>query len=197
MIVILAFFNPLNDGIAGRVIALICGFLSMIFATTTVLGSLVYSAGDTRRMSDGTVVEYVVPQAWLLGAGALLVVLIVAGFIRQMARENRTNLITSLSAMILDGVCSIAAAGWCFLPALFRGMTVSRQDGSTALHTAWMVGIAAVIIVAVLLAVASYRWNKDAQPFANAHSPWLGMGMIPVMLTGGIVGVAALANALY
>ncbi|KFI69547.1 hypothetical protein [Bifidobacterium magnum] len=196
MMLLLAFFDPFNSSISGRVIALVCGLLSMIVVTTTVFGSFVFHGVESTRMSDGKEVQYVMPQAWLMGAGCLLVCLIMAGFISQMAREHRTDLIEHLSANVLSGVCSIAAAGWCYLPAMFDGATIARADGSHELHVAWLVGIIAIVVVAVALAVASWRWNRDLEPYAGAHSPWLGLGLMPVMLTGAAVGVAALANAL-
>lgn len=171
MIVIFAFFDPLRDGVPGRIIALVAGFASMVFATTPWLGNVVFDASKVAAQDGQNAADYLMPQAWLVGAGVLLVLLIVAGFVRQMARKDRSNLIMQLSDMVLDGVASILCAGWCFFPYLFTNTTVVGFGGSSSLHVAWLLGVIAVVLVAVALAFASHRWKKEAQPYPGAHSP--------------------------
>ena len=47
--------------------------------------------------------------------------------------------------------------------------------------------------MAVALTVCSYFWHRDADPEPDARSPWIGLALLPVMLTGLAVGLAALA----
>ncbi|NEG70314.1 transporter [Bifidobacterium choloepi] len=196
MIVIYAFFNPLRDGIPGRIVALVCGFLSMIFATTPILGNAFFHGQQIVDRDGAVAAGYIMPQAWLAGAAILFVVVIVAAFVCQMAREDRSHLIVSLSAAVLDGIASIAVAGWCFLPAMFSNATVVNFYGNSSLHAAWLAGWICIAVVAICLGGVSYTWNRDADPYPGAHCPWLGIGLTPAMFLGGIVAVAALANAL-
>ena len=109
MIALLAVFNPFRDGVVGHVISVVVGLLSVVCATTVMLGRAIFPAGlgneDTFWMQEG----------WIAGVGGLLILLIVVSFGRQMARENRTHLIRSLSHNVVEGVAMIGSAGWCFL----------------------------------------------------------------------------------
>ena len=108
--VLLVVFSPFRDGVAGHVIAAIAGLLSAICATTVMLGNVIFPAG----LDGGK--SFSMEEAWIAGVGGLLIVLIIVSFGRQMARENRTHLIRSLSHSVVEGVAMIASAGWCFLP---------------------------------------------------------------------------------
>lgn len=173
MIALLVVFSPFRDGTAGHVIAVIAGLLSVVCATTMTLGRAIFAddatGGKDFSMEDG----------WIAGVGGLLILLIVISFGRQMARENRTHLIRSLSHSVVEGVAMIASAGWCFLP------TVLKAIGTVA--------FVVVMLVIVALAVCSYFWHRDADPEPDARSPWIGLALLPVMLTGLAVGLAALA----
>lgn len=158
MIALLVVFSPFRDGTAGHVIAVIAGLLSVVCATTMTLGRAIFAADAT---------------------GGLLILLIVISFGRQMARENRTHLIRSLSHSVVEGVAMIASAGWCFLP------TVLKAIGTVA--------FVVVLLVIVALAVCSYFWHRDADPEPTARDPWIGIAMLPVMIAGAVVGIAALA----
>lgn len=137
------------------------------------------------------------------GVGGLLIVLIIVSFGRQMARENRTHLIRSLSHSVVEGVAMIASAGWCFLPVLLptthsRAAAMSAASGATVdmfsnVTTTWVVAAIVTVLVAVALTVCSYFWHRDAAPEPDARSPWIGLALLPVMLTGLAVGLAALA----
>ena len=114
MIALLAVFNPFRDGVVGQVISVVAGVLSVVCATTMMLGRAIFPAGlgdeDTFWMQEG----------WIAGVGGLLILLIVVSFGRQMARENRTHLIRSLSHNVVEGVAMIGSAGWCFLSTFCR-----------------------------------------------------------------------------
>ena len=173
MVVLLGVFSPFRDGVAGHVIAAIAGLLSAICATTVMLGNVIFPAG----LDGGK--SFSMEEAWIAGVGGLLIVLIIVSFGRQMARENRTHLIRSLSHSVVEGVAMIASAGWCFLP------TVLKAIGTVA--------FVVVLLVIVALAVCSYFWHRDADPEPTARDPWIGIAMLPVMIAGAVVGIAALA----
>lgn len=121
MIMLFAFFTPLRDGIPGRVTGVILGLLGMIFASTPMLGEFVFgSMGSPSRPQLGSPGTLAV-CAWFAGVGALLVVLVVVAFGRQMARLDRSHLIVQLSHMVMDGACTVLCSGWCFLPMLMQG----------------------------------------------------------------------------
>ena len=168
MIALLVVFSPFRDGTAGHVIAVIAGLLSVVCATTMTLGRAIFAADATGGK-----------DFWIAGVGGLLILLIVISFGRQMARENRTHLIRSLSHSVVEGVAMIASAGWCFLP------TVLKAIGTVA--------FVVVRLVIVALAVCSYFWHRDADPEPTARDPWIGIAMLPVMIAGAVVGIAALA----
>lgn len=173
MIALLVVFSPFRDGTAGHVIAVIAGLLSVVCATTMTLGRAIFAADATGGK------DFSMEDGWIAGVGGLLILLIVISFGRQMARENRTHLIRSLSHSVVEGVAMIASAGWCFLP------TVLKAIGTVA--------FVVVLLVIVALAVCSYFWHRDADPEPDARSPWIGLALLPVMLTGLAVGLAALA----
>ena len=197
MVVLLVVFSPFRDGVAGHVIAAIAGLLSAICATTVMLGNVIFPAG----LDGGK--SFSMEEAWIAGVGGLLIVLIIVSFGRQMARENRTHLIRSLSHSVVEGVAMIASAGWCFLPVLLptthsRAAAMSAASGATVdmfsnVTTTWVVAAIVTVLVAVALTVCSYFWHRDADPEPDARSPWIGLALLPVMLTGLAVGLAALA----
>ena len=53
------------------------------------------------------------------------------------------------------------------------------------------------LLVAVVLGVCSYFWYRDADPEPDARSPWIGIALLPVMLTGAAVGIAAFAAVTF
>lgn len=109
--------------------------------------------------------------------GGLLIVLIIVSFGRQMARENRTHLIRSLSHSVVEGVAMIASAGWCFLPVLLptthsRAAAMSAASGATVdmfsnVTTTWVVAAIVTVLVAVALTVCSYFWAPRRRPRAG------------------------------
>lgn len=197
MIVLLVVFSPFRDGVAGHAIAVIAGLLSAVCATTVMLGNVIFPAG----LNGGK--GFSMEEGWIAGVGGLLIVLIIVSFGRQMARENRAHLIRSLSHSVVEGVAMIASAGWCFLPVLLpathsRAAAMSAASGATfdafsAVTATWIIAAIATVLVAVVLAVCSYFWHRDADPEPDARLPWIGLALLPVMLTGLAVGVAALA----
>ena len=105
MIALLVVFSPFRDGTAGHAIAVIAGLLSVVCATTMTLGRAIFAADATGGK------DFSMEDGWIAGVGGLLILLIVISFGRQMARENRTHLIRSLSHSVVEGVAMIASAG--------------------------------------------------------------------------------------
>ena len=85
-------------------IAVIAGLLSVVCATTMTLGRAIFAADATGGK------DFSMEDGWIAGVGGLLILLIVISFGRQMARENRTHLIRSLSHSVVEGVAMIASA---------------------------------------------------------------------------------------
>ena len=164
MIALLAVFNPFRDGVAGHAISVIAGLLSVVCATTMMLGRAIFPAGlgdeDTFWMQEG----------WIAGVGGLLILLIVVSFGRQMARENRTHLIRSLSHNVVEGV------------------------GSTK---AWAVAVIVALLLIIALDACSYWWNRDADPDPQSKNPWIGIALLPVMISGIVVGIASYATVMF
>lgn len=192
MIALLAVFNPFRDGVAGHAISVIAGLLSVVCATTMMLGRAIFPAGlgdeDTFWMQEG----------WIAGVGGLLILLIVVSFGRQMARENRTHLIRSLSHNVVEGVAMIGSAGWCFLSTLLpirSGENAASTDyGST---TAWAVAVIVALLLIIALDACSYWWNRDADPDPQSKNPWIGIALLPVMISGIVVGIASYATVMF
>ena len=101
--------------------------------------------------------------SWALAMGLLLVVLVVFSFGRQMAREKR---------------------GWCFLPDLGAMLAKGTVAGTVALII--------LIVLGLALAVASTLWVRDADPDPDIRYPWIGTGLMPVMLMGVTIAATAL-----
>ena len=114
----------------------------------------------------------------------VLVVLVVFSFGRQMAREKREHLIRALSHAVTSGVAALAVAGWCFLPDLGAMLAKGTVAGTVALII--------LIVLGLALAVASTLWVRDADPDPDIRYPWIGTGLMPVMLMGVTIAATAL-----
>lgn len=188
IMVVFIWHSPLRDGMAGRLIAGIGGVLSLACAVVRTLGHVFFPAVATGAEGSSSAVLY--PQeTWAAGVAGLLVLLVLVSFGRQMAREDRSHLIRSLSHGVTDGVAMIAAPGWCFLPDLI----VACRGGvsGNAAVAAWA-GCAVIVVLAVLLGAASCKWACDVNPTPRVARPWLGVGLMPVLFMGPVVAVASL-----
>ena len=164
----------------------------MIFASTPMLGEFVFgSMGSPSRPQLGSPGTLAV-CAWFAGVGALLVVLVVVAFGRQMARLDRSHLIVQLSHMVMDGACTVLCSGWCFLPMLMQGFGESKAESANGELWVWIAGVVAIVVFAVGLGFMDRVWYRDSRPLEGAQAPWVGFALIPVMLTGGLVALATL-----
>ena len=157
-----------------------------------MLGRAIFPAGlgdeDTFWMQEG----------WIAGVGGLLILLIVVSFGRQMARENRTHLIRSLSHNVVEGVAMIGSAGWCFLSTLLpirSGENAASTDYGSM--TAWAVAVIVALLLIIALDACSYWWNRDADPDPQSKNPWIGIALLPVMISGIVVGIASYATVMF
>mgnify|MGYP000354528845 CR=1 FL=1 len=178
MIALLVVFSPFRDGTAGHVIAVIAGLLSVVCATTMTLGRAIFAADATGGK------DFSMEDGWIAGVGGLLILLIVISFGRQMAREKREHLIRALSHAVTSGVAALAVAGWCFLPDLGAMLAKGTVAGTVALII--------LIVLGLALAVASTLWVRDADPDPDIRYPWIGTGLMPVMLMGVTIAATAL-----
>lgn len=191
MVVLLVVFSPFRDGVAGHVIAAIAGLLSAICATTVMLGNVIFPAG----LDGGK--SFSMEEAWIAGVGGLLIVLIIVSFGRQMARENRTHLIRSLSHNVVEGVAMIGSAGWCFLSTLLPIRSdENAASAEFAVSPAWTVSVIVSLLLIVALDACSYWWNRNADPDPQSKNPWIGIALLPVMISGIVVGLASYANVI-
>ncbi|MCH9277052.1 hypothetical protein JS533_012385 [Bifidobacterium amazonense] len=181
--------SPLRDGIPGRVIAEIAGVASFCFACYPGLLSWAMFGlfGDrTPGVSASALDQF----AWFAGVGGLLIALIVVSFIRQMARAERSHLIRGLSHSVLDGVAMIAAPGWLFLP----GYMALPDAGAS--NTAMFLSAIIVILLMLALVVASNWWMAEADPDEHARAPWLGIIVLPALLSAPLIPLASSIAAL-
>lgn len=161
-----------------RVTTVVFGVISLVFVVVPFPSG---GIAPQHIAVDGKIPGW---YSWALVVGLLLVVLVVFSFGRQMARANRSHLIRSLSHAVTSGVASIAVAGWCFLPDL--GTMISRNT------TVGAIAVIVLVVLAAALVVASILWVRDSDPDPNASHPWIGIGLLPVMLMGVTIAATTL-----
>ncbi|PJM74006.1 hypothetical protein CS006_02330 [Bifidobacterium primatium] len=166
MIVGWPFAGDSRQSVFGRIFSAVVFLVAAIFA----LQGEFYTDATFRR--------------WALFLVVAFAAIVVVSFLRQMLRKVRSHLIASMSAGLTAAVTALGSTCWVFLPALMNDMSSKQADSATG----WAVFIV-LAAAAVLLLVASTSWWKELEhpaPFA-----WMGMGMLPVMLFGYLVFVAA------
>ncbi|MBW3078942.1 hypothetical protein [Bifidobacterium simiiventris] len=173
--------SPLRDGVAGHVIAAVAGILSFVAAFT---GWLTFDWID--ELADDVPTSVGNEITWFVGVGGLLVVLIVVSFARQMARAERSHLIRGLSHTVIEGVALIGAPGWLFLPDLMASPDMG-SDGTSVIVLS-----AVVILLFIGLAVAANWWMAEADPDEHARAPWLGIVVLPTLLSGALIPAATM-----
>lgn len=149
-------------------------------------------------------------------AGALLIVLaafVILGFLHQMLRRERTDMVLSLSHSLMFNVAMVGVSGWVFAPVLLRYFGV----GNLGARKPYVVALVAVIAVALLAALswASTRWLKDyraagspitrfKQNTNDAKEVWnfrrygmYSLGLMPIMYGGFVVFLAVVALLVF
>lgn len=148
-----------------------------VFASVTFLAGFAFLASG----------EFYVDATFTRWAVFLVVwfwILVFVSFLRQMMRRNRSHLIRSLSVGIMASLATLGAVCWMFLPSLVDDL---RDEAAPA----WLVTIVVAVLVVVLAALAAVSvtwWSHKPHklPFS-----WMGMGMVPVLMSGYCVFVAA------
>lgn len=186
--VILVVFHvcwPFRAGLVDRLIGLVVGMLSIASATTPLANDMFFPQAEHIAL-DGHLMMYRLVR-WSVCFALLMIVLTIVAFGRQMARKERSHLIRALSHCVTSAVASASVAGWCFLPDLVTMGAASPDEGLL-----WpFVGVMAVFaIIAVLFAVCSVPWWLEADPDPTLPSPWVGIGLLPVMFCGLLVFAA-------
>ena len=174
-VVLLVLFQvgwPFRAGIADRLIGAVAGVLSILCARTSLASQLFYPAYEGGRLADdGRLVMYQLVR-WAACFAILLIAATIIAFGRQMVRAERSHLIRALSHCMTGAVVSVSAA-------------------DNGLLTRFIIVAAAFVVVAVLFAVCSVSWSREADPDPAAPAPWLGIGLLPVMLSGLLVFAAS------
>lgn len=182
-VVVLAIFWPFRTGKAERAIVVVFGTLSVLAASSWGW------FGEIAPMPDGYTSFLTRTHGlinWAVAAGMLLVALTVVSFVRQMARAERSHLIRALSHGMTGGVAAIAVAGWLFMPDLAAfAMTASP----------WHVAVIMALLVIGLAALdyASISWMRELDPDPVARAPHVGAALLPVMFSGLVVALLAIA----
>ena len=164
----------------GRVLAVQAVAYVVLFGVT---GVLEFTFGNQGGVAQGVAI-------------ALAVVLLVLFQVGWPFRAGIADRLIGAVAGVLSILCarpSLASqlfypAGWCFVPDLIDMGSASPDNG---LLTRFIIVAAAFVVVAVLFAVCSVSWSREADPDPAAPAPWLGIGLLPVMLSGLLVFAAS------
>ncbi|MCI1223546.1 MAG: hypothetical protein LKG16_07210 [Bifidobacterium subtile] len=203
---------PLRADVVARIVAAIAGAVSIAAAAlpADILGSrgeciIIPQASLQASPADACAADGVLAllgtaiSHWASTALVLLALLIIGGFLRQMLREQRTELVRSLSSFVLGGVAAVGLGGWVIVARVLRQWhdLVAAQPSGTmwAISTGsvWILCAVAIAAVAALVAMAfvSRQWWRDVAIDSPNPAPWLGFGLLPVL----IFGLAAFAYA--
>jgi len=53
------------------------------------------------------------------------------------------------------------------------------------------------LLLIIALDACSYWWNRDADPDPQSKNPWIGIALLPVMISGIVVGIASYATVMF
>lgn len=201
---------PLYSNVVDAVVGAIGGVI-MIFATQLmVMDALpeidqLDAAGRTFRAAAVAIYPTLLNSLYAIWAFALLltlVVFVVAGFLQQMLRRNRTDMVRSMSHSLMLDVALVASSGWVLSPLLFRyiGTNVWGMHGPLVV----VIVLAVAIVLFSGLSWASTRWWKDyvasmsvssSVPVKHdrSHQSCAAMGLASVMCGGFVVFLALVA----
>lgn len=159
------------------------GVTQTVFARA--LAVIVYVVAVAFNISDGFPVSDKAFTRWSWFLILAFLTIVIVSFGHQMWRKDRSHLIVSMSTGLIVSACALGSSCWLFLPSLMHDLLSAPDDG------AWVAALVLVALIAlgVLLVIASGSWWNEI----DGPSPysWLGMGVMPVMLLGYVVYVAA------
>lgn len=170
---------PFRGGVADRVLGAAAGLTSLLVAAAAVVSSGTPKSNDLSSLMITR--GWSAVAVWSVAVAVLMVATVVVSFGRQMIRVSRAHLVRSLSHSITSAVALIGAAGWLFLPDL---MPLGTGDRKTFL-------LILLVVVLVVASVLSCVWWADADPDPTARLPWVGVALLPVLITGYVIYLLA------
>lgn len=192
MLILLTFlaFWPLQGNIIDRIIALISGIASAWCATLALKGWLPQSVIiDYETVSMSKFIAAIHPyERWAVSFALILVAATFVTFIRQMLRENRTNLVRNLSHTLTASIACAALPGWLFLPSIIRFMPSLRSTDGGILVAALCT------FMLIVLSGLSYLWvlrNRN-EFYKGSVTKDIAFVIMPIMFSGMLVYIAGL-----
>jgi hypothetical protein len=135
-------------------------------------------------------------HVWMIFSAAALTVLVISGFIFEMARRERIHLIASLSLICLAGVSAWGMSGWIFTP--FFIVVGPRNIGWILIVCALVIGLLVAACFQVFVsefrfgiakAIDSHHEGKDAADLVARMSP-RGVSLCAALCAAGVSGIA-------
>lgn len=136
---------------------------------------------------------------WLRWVAALAAALVVGAFLYELLRSSRTRMIYSLSTTVMSGLVGLCGMGWCLLPQMHLWRICLQRNPMRA----WCV-VAGLVAAFVMLGWASVIWSRrisitdyvrvavePGRVIPGLRRVWLCWGLIPVLVFGAAVAVAA------
>lgn len=136
---------------------------------------------------------------WLRWVAALAAALVVGAFLHELLRSSRTRMIYSLSTTVMSGLVGLCGMGWCLLPQMHLWRICLQRNPMRA----WCV-VAGLVAAFVMLGWASVIWSRrisitdyvrvavePGRVIPGLRRVWLCWGLIPVLVFGAAVAVAA------
>lgn len=205
---------PLYSNVIDAVVGAIGGVF-MIFATQLMVVDALPeidrldAAGRTFRAAAVVMYPTLLNNLYTIWAFALLLTLVVfvlGGFLHQMLRRNRTDMVRSMSHSLMLDVTLVASSGWGLTPLLFRYVGANVWGEHGPLVVAIVSGVAIVLFAG--LSWASTRWWKDYVASMSAsssmpvrhdrsHQSCAAIGLASVMCGGFVVFLALVALLLF
>lgn len=192
LIIMLTFIAlwPLHGNVIDRAIALCAGIASTWFATGVLKGWLPKSVIiDNETVSMSKFIAAIHPyERWAVSFALILAAATFVTFLRQMLRENRTNLVRNLSHTLTASIACAALPGWLFLPSIISFMPSLRNLNGGILV------IVLCIFMLIALSGLSYLWvrNNYEEYETGIVSHDIAISILPIMFSGMLVYLAGL-----
>lgn len=171
-------FWPFRGSMLDRIVTLVFGAISLIFVIVP------FPTGEVppdQTAADGSVLPW---YSWALAMGRCWWCWWSSPSDDRWLVRSANILSAHSLTPVTSGVAALAVAGWCFLPDLGAMLAKGTVAGTVALII--------LIVLGLALAVASTLWVRDADPDPDIRYPWIGTGLMPVMLMGVTIAATAL-----
>ncbi|KFF31546.1 hypothetical protein [Bifidobacterium bombi] len=126
---------------------------------------------------------------WAQGLLVVFVVFVAAGFLIQMLRRERKELVVSLSQNVLANAAAASSTGWAFLPVVLWYVCSAPRSGNGIPDYLALIAIVVAVVLTVLLVVVSCRSTVAAA--GRRHADVVFAVGLPFMFSGLIVYVLA------